>query len=465
IKPQLRTVAGVAEINTVGGFTKEIHITPTPGKLPRYHLSLESIVTALERNNANVGAGYIERNGEQYLIRIPGQVENTADINNIVIASYEGTPIRIKDVATVQLGQELRTGAATENGKDVVLATVFMLMGENSRIVSERVAKQLQVINQTLPAGVHANSVYDRTHLVNATINTVKNNLFEGALLVCAVLFLFLGNMRAALITALVIPLSMLLTISGMVANHISANLMSLGALDFGLIVDSAVIIVEHCIKQLGLAQRQKGGILTIDERIPVISQAAAQVIRPSIFGVLIITMVYLPILSLTGVEGKMFLPMAQTVIIALLSSMLFALTFIPAAIAICLNGRVQERENKLMHGLTIGYGYLLKRAFRFKSYLISAAGVLVLAGCAIAWNLGGEFIPSLDEGDIAMHALRIPGTSLTQSISMQHLVENTIREIVEVDKVFAKIGTAEIATDPMPPNVADTFIMLKPRK
>lgn len=465
IKPQLRTVAGVAEINTVGGFTKEIHITPTPGKLPRYHLSLESIVTALERNNANVGAGYIERNGEQYLIRIPGQVENTADINNIVIASYEGTPIRIKDVATVQLGQELRTGAATENGKDVVLATVFMLMGENSRIVSERVAKQLQVINQTLPAGVHANSVYDRTHLVNATINTVKNNLFEGALLVCAVLFLFLGNMRAALITALVIPLSMLLTISGMVANHISANLMSLGALDFGLIVDSAVIIVEHCIKQLGLAQRQKREILTIDERIPVISQAAAQVIRPSIFGVLIITMVYLPILSLTGVEGKMFLPMAQTVIIALLSSMLFALTFIPAAIAICLNGRVQERENKLMHGLTIGYGYLLKRAFRFKSYLISAAGVLVLAGCAIAWNLGGEFIPSLDEGDIAMHALRIPGTSLTQSISMQHLVENTIREIVEVDKVFAKIGTAEIATDPMPPNVADTFIMLKPRK
>lgn len=465
IKPQLRTIAGVAEINTVGGFTKEIHITPTPGKLPRYHLSLDDIVKALEHNNANVGAGYIERNGEQYLIRIPGQVENTADINNIVIASYEGTPIRIKDVATVQLGQELRTGAATENGKDVVLATVFMLMGENSRIVSERVAKQLQVINQTLPAGVHANSVYDRTHLVNATINTVKNNLFEGALLVCAVLFLFLGNIRAALITALVIPLSMLLTISGMVANHISANLMSLGALDFGLIVDSAVIIVEHCIKQLGLAQRKKGGILTINERIPVISQAAAQVIRPSIFGVLIITMVYLPILSLTGVEGKMFLPMAQTVIIALLSSMLFALTFIPAAIAICLNGRVQERENKLMHGLTIGYGYLLKRAFRFKSYLISAAGVLVLAGCTIAWNLGGEFIPSLDEGDIAMHALRIPGTSLTQSISMQHLVEDTIRTIAEVDKVFAKIGTAEIATDPMPPNVADTFIMLKPRK
>lgn len=464
IKPQLRNVPGVAEVNTVGGYTKQIHITPDPGKLVRYHLGFKEVITALERNNANIGAGYIERNGEQYLIRVPGQVQNLDDINNIVIASFEGTPVRILDVAEVKPGRELRTGAATQNAKEVVLGTVFMLMGENSRTVAQRVAKQLTLINTSLPDGVEALPVYNRTTLVNATINTVKNNLLEGALLVCIVLFLFLGNIRAALITAMVIPLSMLLTISGMVSNKISANLMSLGALDFGLIVDGAVIIVENCIKHLGHAQQELQRVLNLEERLQVIAEATTEVIRPSIFGVFIITVVYLPILTLTGVEGKMFLPMAETVIIALLASMVFALTFVPAAIAIFLRGRVQEKDNILVHYLTKGYEKILAVCIRERVKVLISALILVVVSLMLTFHLGGEFIPSLDEGDIAMHAMRIPGTGLEQAITMQHLVEEQISQFPEVERVFSKIGTAEIATDPMPPNVADTFIIMKPR-
>lgn len=464
IKPQLRTVAGVAEVNTVGGYEKQYHITPEPMKLVRYNLSLGDIVTALEHNNANVGAGYIERNGEQYLIRVPGQLENIEDIKNIVIGSREGTPVRIRDVADVAIGKELRTGAATEDGKEVVLGTVFMLMGENSRTVALRVADKLQEINKTLPPGIIAKAVYDRTTLVNATINTVKKNLLEGALLVCVVLFIFLGNIRAALITALVIPLSMLLTISGMVSNKISANLMSLGALDFGLIVDGAVIVVENCMKHFALAQKEKQRPLTHEERLQLTAYSAAEVIRPSIFGVFIITIVYLPILTLTGVEGKMFLPMAQTVIMALLASMGLVLTFVPAAIAIFLRGKINEQESGLIHRMNSGCQRLLYPAFKHQNALIVGAVVVTLASLLLAFRLGGEFIPSLDEGDIAMHALRIPGTSLTQSIDMQHMLEKRIKKIPEVKRVFSKLGTAEVANDPMPPNVADTFIILKPR-
>ena len=465
IKPQLRNVEGVAEVNTIGGFEKQFHITPDPMKLVRYRLSLNDVVEALQRNNANVGAGYIETNGEQNLIRIPGQVQNITDIETIVIASFEGTPIRIRDVATVQLGNELRTGAATKNGKEVVLGTVFMLMGENSRTVSVRVSQQLNLINKSLPAGVEAVPVYNRTLLVNATINTVKNNLLEGASLVCIILFLFLGNIRAALITAMVIPLSMLLTITGMVTNKISANLMSLGALDFGLIVDGAVIIVENCMKHLGEEQSALNRMLHLEERLKVIASATTEVIRPSIFGVFIITVVYLPILTLTGVEGKMFLPMAETVILALLASMLFALTFVPAAVAIFLRGHIQEKENTFVQYISTVYAKVLRYCFHKRVNVISGAGLLVLFSLITAFHLGGEFIPSLDEGDIAMHAMRVPGTSLTQAITMQHLVEKQIKRLPEVKTVFSKIGTAEVATDPMPPSVADTFIMLKPRK
>ncbi|HHY2035812.1 TPA: efflux RND transporter permease subunit [Legionella pneumophila] len=464
IKPQLRNVEGVAEVNTIGGYEKQFHITPDPTKLVRYGLSLNNVVEALERNNSNVGAGYIERNGEQNLIRVPGQAKNIADIENIVVANFEGTPVRIRDVAEVALGKELRTGAATENGDEVVLGTVFMLIGENSRTVSQRVAAKMKEINKSLPEGVEAVTVYNRTLLVNATINTVKKNLLEGALLVCVILFLFLGNVRAALITAMVIPLSMLLTITGMVTNQISANLMSLGALDFGLIVDGAVIIVENCIKHLGEQQHALQRILNLEERLKTIAYATTEVIRPSIFGVFIITVVYLPILTLTGVEGKMFLPMAETVIIALLASMLFALTFVPAAVAIFLRGHIQEKENRLVHFLSIGYAKVLRRCFHARRQVIGAAVVLVIISFMLAFRLGGEFIPSLDEGDIAMHAMRIPGTSLTQAIAMQDLVEKRVRQFPEVKRVFAKLGTAEVATDPMPPNVADTFIILKPR-
>ncbi|PJD93000.1 MAG: CusA/CzcA family heavy metal efflux RND transporter [Legionella sp.] len=465
IKPQLRNVGGVAEVNTIGGYEKQFHITPDPAKLVRYNLSLTDVVEALQRNNANVGAGYIERNGEQNLIRVPGQVQHIKDIENIVVASFQGTPVRIRDVAEVAIGKELRTGAATEDGQEVVLGTVFMLMGENSRTVSERVAIKMKEINKSLPEGVEAVTVYNRTLLVNATIETVKKNLLEGALLVCIILFLFLGNIRAALITAMVIPLSMLMTITGMVTNKISANLMSLGALDFGLIVDGAVIIVENCIKHLGEKQREVNRLLHLEERLKVIAYATTEVIRPSIFGVFIITVVYLPILTLTGVEGKMFLPMAETVIIALMASMLFALTFVPAAVAIFLRGRVQEKENWLVQHIANGYERVLRRCFHARTWVISAALVLVAISFIIALHLGGEFIPSLDEGDIAMQVMRIPGTSLTQSIAMQDMVEKRVKQFPEVKDVFTRIGTAEVATDPMPPNAADTYIMLKPRK
>lgn len=464
IKPQLRNTAGVADVNVIGGFEKQYHVTPDPMKLLHYGLSFDNVVTALIKNNSNIGAGYIEKNDEQYLIRVPGQINNIDDINNIVVETYLGTPVHIRDIAKVGLGQELRTGAATENGKEIVLGTVFMLMGENSRVVSERVNNKLININKTLPEGVEARVVYNRTDLVNATINTVKNNLLEGALLVCIILFLFLGNMRAALITAAVIPLSMLLTITGMVSNKISANLMSLGALDFGLIVDGAVILVENCVKQLGLHQEKLKRPLKLYERIKITELAATEVIRPSIFGVFIITFVYLPILTLSGIEGKMFLPMAQTVIIALLSSLFFVLTFIPAAIAIFLGKQTKEKKNHLVEFITHRYKKLLELCFHHRGKVIISAALLVVISLVVAFNLGGEFIPSLDEGDITLQATRIPGTSLSQAVKMQDLLEKRLMQFPEVKRVFTKIGTAEIATDPMPPNAADIYVMMKPR-
>ncbi|MFC3909704.1 efflux RND transporter permease subunit [Legionella dresdenensis] len=465
IKPQLRFVPGVAEINTVGGFAKQYHILPDPKKLIRYGLSLNEIVVALENNNANTGAGYIERNGEQYLIRVPGQIHTIKQIKNIVVASHDGTPVHIKDVAEISLGKELRTGAATADGKEVVLGTVLMFMGENSRTVAERVTQKLEQINKSLPPGTKIELVYNRLKLVDATINTVKNNLLEGAILVCAVLLIFLGNIRAALITAMVIPLSMLLTITGMVYDKISANLMSLGALDFGLIVDGAVIIVENCMKQLAREQQRTQRLLTRNERIQITARATQEVIRPSAFGVLIITAVYLPVLTLTGIEGKMFLPMAETVIIALLSSLLFSMTFIPAAIALFLKGPIKEKKSGWRKQFTLGYKHLLTYCLQRWLAVISLAIALAVISVVIAFRLGAEFVPSLNEGDIALHALRIPGTSLSQSIAMQHQLEKNLKKVPEVDFIFSKLGTAEIATDPMPPNVADTYIIIKPKK
>lgn len=464
IKPQLRNVPGVIEVNTIGGFERQIHVTPHPDRLLTYGLTMGDVLKALESNNLNIGAGYIERNGEQYLIRAPGQVQTIDELRSIVLENREGVPIYVSDVADVFEGRELRTGAASKDGGEVVLGTVFMLMGENSRDVAHRVAERLKEVSKSLPEGVIAQEIYNRTNLVDATINTVKKNLLEGALLVIVVLFLLLGNIRAALITAAVIPLSMLMTITGMVGSKISGNLMSLGALDFGIIVDGAVIIVENCIRRLAEEQHRHGRLLTLHERFSVVFEATREVRKASIFGELIIMVVYLPILTLTGIEGKMFFPMAFTVLTALAAAMLLSVTFVPAAVAILLSGKISEKENFLMRFASRLYQPMLKMVLNARSVVItSAVALLVLCGL-IASQLGSEFLPNLDEGDVALHALRTPGTSLSQALQMQDQLETRLKQFPEVKAVFAKIGTAEVATDPMPPSVADGFVILKPR-
>ncbi|MFJ4134532.1 CusA/CzcA family heavy metal efflux RND transporter [Pseudomonas cyclaminis] len=465
IKPQLRNVPGVAEINTIGGFAKEYQIAPDPKRLAAYNLTLSDLVTALERNNANVGAGYIERSGEQLLIRAPGQLASIDDIANIVITSADGTPIRVRNVAQVDIGRELRTGAATENGREVVLGTVFMLIGENSRSVSQAVAKKLEEINRSLPQGVVAVTVYDRTNLVEKAIATVKKNLFEGALLVVAVLFLFLGNIRAALITAMVIPLAMLFTFTGMFTHKVSANLMSLGALDFGIIVDGAVVIVENAIRRLAHAQQRHGRLLTRSERLHEVFAAAKEARRALIFGQLIIMVVYLPIFALTGVAGKMFHPMAFTVVIALLGAMILSVTFVPAAIALFVTGKVKEEENLVMRSARRVYAPVLDWVMTRRALVFGLALLSIVASGAVASRMGSEFIPSLSEGDFAQQALRVPGTSLSQSVQMQQQLETVLMaQVPEIERVFARTGTAEIASDPMPPNISDSYVMLKPK-
>ncbi|MBD9457518.1 CusA/CzcA family heavy metal efflux RND transporter [Pseudomonas sp. PDM05] len=465
IKPQLRNVPGVAEINTIGGFAKEYQIAPDPKRLAAYSLTLNDLVTALERNNANVGAGYIERSGEQLLIRAPGQVASIDDIANIVITTSDGTPIRVRNVAEVDIGREMRTGAATENGREVVLGTVFMLIGENSRSVSQAVAEKLAQINRSLPEGVVAVTVYDRTNLVEKAIATVKKNLFEGALLVVAVLFLFLGNIRAALITAMVIPLAMLFTFTGMFTNKVSANLMSLGALDFGIIVDGAVVIVENAIRRLAHAQQRHGRLLTRSERLHEVFAAAREARRALIFGQLIIMVVYLPIFALTGVAGKMFHPMAFTVVIALLGAMILSVTFVPAAIALFVTGKVKEEENLVMRTARRAYAPVLEGVMARRPLVFGLALLSILGSGVLASRMGSEFIPSLSEGDFAQQALRVPGTSLTQSVHMQQQLETTLMaQVPEIERVFARTGTAEIASDPMPPNISDSYVMLKPK-
>jgi len=464
IKPQLRTVPGIVEVNTIGGYEKQFHVLPDPSNLMAYRLTFRDVMAALATHNANVGAGYIERNGEQYLVRTPGQVNTVPEIRDIVVGTRGGVPIRIGDVAEVREGTDLRTGAATLDGKETVIGTTMLLIGENSRTAAQLVASKLDAIASSLPEGVAAKTIYDRTKLVEATIWTVEKNLLEGALLVIVVLFLILGNFRAAFVTACVIPLSMLFTITGMVENRISANLMSLGAIDFGIIVDGAVIVVENCLRLLAEEQHKRGRLLTRNERFATILAGAQEVIKPSLFGTVIIGVVYLPILTLTGVEGKMFTPMALTVLMALTGAAILSMTLVPAAVALLVTGRVSEKENFFMRGALRLYAPALEGAIRLRHVVVVMAFVLVGVAGVAASRMGGEFIPSLDEGDIAMHAMRIPGTSLSQSVQMQEALEKAILEFPEVKEVAAKIGTAEVATDPMPPNVADNFILLKPR-
>ena len=462
IRPQLMRVPGVVEVNPIGGFEREILIAFKPEKLLAFGLTQADVVDAIASNNQNRGAGFIEQNGAQWLLRIPGQAEDIAAIGRIPLKSTNGSALTIQDVADVENGQGLRTGAATQNGREVVMSTVFMLIGENSRTVAQAVGEKLKEINSSLPEGIVATAVYDRTKLVDKTLNTVQTNLLEGALLVIVVLFVLLGNFRAAFLTALVIPFAMLMTITGMVQTRVSANLMSLGALDFGLLVDGAIIIVENCLRRLS---QTGNSALPLKERMTLVFEATREVIRPALFGVFIITAVYLPIFALEGVEGKMFRPMAITVVIALLSAMLLSVTFVPATIALLFKKPVKEKHSPLIRGAEFLYRPALSWVLKGRWLVIFAASLLVVIFGYSATKLGSEFAPNLDEGDIAMHALRIPGTSLSQAIALQETLEDKIKQMPEVERVFAKIGTADVATDAVPPSVADNFIILKPRE
>jgi len=464
IRPQLMRVPGVVEVNPIGGFERELVVAFDPEKLLIYGVTQADLVNAIKNNNINQGAGFIEKNGAQWLIRVPGQIANLEALANTVVKTTDGASVRISDVASVVEGHGLRTGAATQNGREVVMSTVFMLIGENSRTVAFAVGEKLKEINKSLPKGIVATAVYDRTKLVDQTLNTVKTNLLEGALLVIVILFLLLGNFRAALITALVIPFAMLMTITGMVQTKVSANLMSLGALDFGLLVDGAIIIVENCLRRLSQAS-PSGQQLALKHRLEIVFTATKEVIRPALFGVFIITAVYLPIFALEGVEGKMFHPMALTVVIALLCAMVLSITFVPAATALLFTKPVKERRNFIMMGATFLYRPSLQWVMKARWFVVTFAVALVSIMAYQSTKLGSEFVPNLDEGDIAMHALRIPGTSLSQAVSLQGTLEARIMEMPEVERVFAKIGTADVATDAVPPSVADNFIIMKPRE
>jgi len=464
IKPQLSLVKGVTEINTIGGFDKQYHITPSPKKMLEFGISFADIQTALAANNSNRGAGYIESNGQQLTVRSPGQLKTISDIEQVVIKNINYSPVTVSDIAQVAIGKTLRTGAATHSGKETVLGAAMMLVGENAREVSLAVAEKLAQVQSSLPKGIMLTAVYDRTTLVDKAIATVQKNLVEGALLVIVVLLLLLGNVRAALITAAVIPLTMLATITGMVQAGVSANLMSLGALDFGLIVDGAVIIVENATRRLAQAQSNNGARLALKDRLHVVFQATNEVIRPSLFGVIIITVVYIPLFSLTGVEGKMFQPMAATVVIALLSALVLSVTLVPAAIALFMTGNISDKESPVIKVSKSVYKPLLMLAMKLRWLVLSLAVLLVVFSAWLATTLGSEFIPQLNEEDILLQAIRIPGTGIEQAVEMQKLLEQSINQFPQVLNVFSKIGTPEIANDPMPPNVADTFIMLKPR-
>ena len=465
IRPQLRQVPGVSEVNSIGGNAKQYQVSPDPARLLAYGVTLSDLVNALEANNVNVGAGYIEINGEQKLVRVPGQIADAEALRRTVITTRDKVPVTVSDVAEVGIGKELRTGAATRDAAETVLGTAMMLIGENSRTVSLRVAERLAEINKTLPAGVRAETVYDRTILVNKTIATVQKNLFEGALLVIAVLFAFLGNLRAALLTALVIPLSLFATFTGMVQGKVSGNLMSLGALDFGLIVDGALIIVENCLLRLGQAQHEHGRLLRRGERFEVVYNATREVFKPSLVSVAVIVLVNLPIFALTGVEGKMFHPMAFAVIAALIGALIFSLTFVPAACALLLSGKVREKDNFIVAGAKRLYAPLVRGVLKWRWAVAGSAVVFVVLCGWLASRMGAEFIPNLDEGDVAMEAIRPPGAGVEQGVQMQLKLNEALKRLPEVKTVFARSGTAEVATDLMPPARSDVYVMLKAHK
>ncbi|MDQ8995894.1 CusA/CzcA family heavy metal efflux RND transporter [Acinetobacter soli] len=466
VRPQLQRVPGVAEINSIGGYNKTYIVSPDLNRLQQLNLSLTTLQQALTDNNENRGAGFIEDNGQQLTVRVPGMLSSIQDIENVTLETKSGLPIRVSDVAKVSIGHDLRTGGATYNGEETVLGIAMMMMGENSKTVAQALDAKVAQIQTSLPAGVVLETVYNRSTLVDRAIQTVAKNLIEGAILVIVVLFIFLGNFRAALITACVIPLSMLFTLTGMAQQHISANLMSLGALDFGIIVDGAVVIVENCIRRLAEAQQLQGRLLTRQERFKEVFLAAKQARRPLLFGQFIIIVVYLPIFALSGVEAKMFHPMAIAVVLALLGAMILSITFVPAAVALWVTGEVKEIESRWMLALKRAYAALLDWAYAWRRVVLTGVVGILLITAAISTRVGSEFAPQLSEGDFALQLMRAPSTGIEESLKIQTQVEQQLlKQFPEIKAIFARTGTAEVATDVMPPNISDAVILLKPRK
>ncbi|WP_288366037.1 CusA/CzcA family heavy metal efflux RND transporter [uncultured Acinetobacter sp.] len=466
VRPQLQRVPGVAEINSIGGYNKTYIVSPDLNRLQQLNLSLTTLQQALTDNNENRGAGFIEDNGQQLTVRVPGMLSSIQDIENVTLETKSGLPIRVSDVAKVSIGHDLRTGGATYNGEETVLGIAMMMMGENSKTVAQALDAKVAQIQTSLPAGVVLETVYNRSTLVDRAIQTVAKNLIEGAILVIVVLFIFLGNFRAALITACVIPLSMLFTLTGMAQQHISANLMSLGALDFGIIVDGAVVIVENCIRRLAEAQQLQGRLLTRQERFKEVFLAAKQARRPLLFGQFIIMVVYLPIFALSGVEAKMFHPMAIAVVLALLGAMILSITFVPAAVALWVTGEVKETESRWMLALKRAYAALLDWAYAWRRVVLTGVVGILLITAAISTRVGSEFAPQLSEGDFALQLMRAPSTGIEESLKIQTQVEQQLlKQFPEIKAIFARTGTAEVATDVMPPNISDAVILLKPRK
>ncbi len=465
IKPQLRVVPGVIEVNSFGGREKQYEVLVDPSKLVGYGLTLHQVIEALERNNVNAGGAYLERGGEQQLLRGVGLIQSTRDIENIVVTAQRGTPVYVRDIAQVGLGAQVRQGASSRDGKgESVMGMAMMLKGENSRTVTEQVKEKLQKLQKSLPAGVVIKPFYDRTDLVDKTVRTAGVNLVEGGLLVILILFLFLLQLRAGLIVSSAIPLSMLFAIIGMNYFGISANLMSLGAIDFGLIVDAAVIIVENCVRHLVERRKELGRPLTREERLDTIWRGSVEVRRASQFGEMIIIAAYIPIVSLAGMEGKMFKPMAFTVILALSGALLLSLTLIPALCALFLKDRHEERENRIVAFLKRIYEPLLRKAVRYRIATVGASLAFFAVCLSLFPLLGSEFLPELDEGAVAVNHARLKSASLTEAVRQTQMVEKALKQYPEVETVVSRIGRPEIATDPMGPDMADTYVFLKPK-
>jgi cobalt-zinc-cadmium resistance protein CzcA len=465
IRPQLRSVEGVAGIDSIGGYEKQYLVQPDPARMASQGISFSELADALERANLSVGANFVQRGGEAYLVRADARIRSLDEIGRAVVATREGVPVAVRDVADVKIGGELRTGAASENGREAVVGTALMIVGGNSRLVAQAVAERLEDVKASLPPGVEARVVLNRSKLVNATIATVEKNLVEGALLVVATLFWLLGNIRAALIATLVIPVSFLMMAIGMNNLGVSGNLMSLGALDFGLIVDGSIIIIENCLRRLAERQHLAGRLLTLGERLEEVFAASKEMVRPTIYGQAIILLVFAPLLTFEGVEGKMFSPMAITVMLALVGAFVLSLTFVPAMVALLIRGRVAEKEVKAIAYTKERYAPWLDKAVA-RPWPFIGVGVGIFALSAVMFTtLGQEFIPTLDEKDLSVAAIRIPSTSLEQSLAMQKQIERAVSSLPEVAIFFAKTGTAEVATDPMPQNISDGFIILKPQE